>query len=156
MPTATMSFIVPEDVTALAQAFHDENLSLDGHPDLALAESVEAYVGALSSLKGQRAYGEAEDVDDPIEAISEAKSVLLDEDCDFLITTSSFVERSRGDRYDGRIYLKVGDIVRELGHPWSDGDPSLDERSMRTAGFDEVEIGVAMERFFPQTPTPRP
>lgn len=142
MAKATLLFIVPSDEmvrAALEEAGSDYDAKLSGDPET---------IGGTAEI-------DLEDCDDPIDCISVFLEILKRDGTPYFGITESFVELSRGVRYEGQMILSGFGVEMTKNFPWKEGEPELNERAMRIAGFEERHIEAAMDLFFTKSPAPR-
>lgn len=142
MAKATVLYVVPADGNvraALEEAVSDYGAQPSGDPE---------DVGGTAEI-------DLEDCDDPIDDISEFVEILKRGGAPYFGMTESFTERSRGLRCEGRIFLSGFGVELTKDFPWKEGEPELNERAMRIAGFEESHIEAAANLFFNKSPAPK-
>ncbi len=152
MPDSRMLFIVPQDSARLAEILSEQGGYLEYERNL------DDFTGYLSERVGHGLIAEFEDLDDPSDALYEFGQELEAQKTSYFGVCASYEEPSRGDRYEGYVVYNISgnsEGMVQMNHPWREGDPSLDDRSLRKAGVSDEEIERINAVFFP-SPAHRP
>lgn len=145
MPDSSVLFVVPQETDKLAEILAEHGGYLEyERPDADFA-------GYLAARIGSRISATFEDQDDPSAPLYEFCTELESQNAPYFGVSAPYEERSRGDRYDGYVAYNIGNGLVQKIHPWRDGDPSIDERSLRVAGVSEDEIARVAEVMFAPT-----
>ncbi|MNU37073.1 hypothetical protein D3C71_257230 [compost metagenome] len=152
MPNARMLFVVPENSAKLAEILSEHGGYLE------YEQSLDDFTDYLSERVGQGLVAEFEDLDDPSDALYQFGQELEAQKAAYFGVSESYEERSRRDRYEGYVVYNVsGDSAGmvQKNFPWREGEPSLDDRSLRVAGVSDEDIDRINAVFFP-SPEHRP
>lgn len=152
MSTASIIFIVPEDFSAISDLVDERGgIFEDWDPD-----SGEDLAGFLSAKVGSMASVIFEDTDDPIDDVLEVVGALKGAQAPYFAVTDSYEERSRGERIEATVTLSLdGKTERRVFYPWKLGEPELNERTLKNAGFSDDEANAMGDLFFPGSPALR-
>lgn len=154
MPNSRMLFVVPENSAKLAEILSDHGGYLEYEQD----HAGEDFTDYLAERVGQSLIAEFEDLDDPSDALYQFGQELEAQKAPYFGVSESYEERSRRDRYEGYVVYNVsGDSAGmvQKDFPWRQGEPSLDDRSLRAAGVSDEEIDRINAVLFP-SPEHRP
>lgn len=152
MPNSRMLFVVPENSAKLAEILSEHGGYLE------YEQSLDDFTDYLSERVGQGLVAEFEDLDDPSDALYQFGQELEAQKAAYFGVSESYEERSRRDRYEGYVVYNVsGDSAGmvQKNFPWREGEPSLDDRSLRVAGVSDEDIDRINAVFFP-SPEHRP
>ncbi|WP_315923233.1 hypothetical protein [Mesorhizobium sp. SP-1A] len=142
MARATVLYIVPADGNvraALEVAASECGAQVSGEPE---------EVGGTAEI-------DLEYCGDPIDDISEFIEILKRGGTPYFGMTESFTEPSRGLRCEGRIFVSGFGVELTKNFPWKEGEPELNERAMRIAGFEDSHIEAVTALFFGKSPAPK-
>lgn len=159
MSRSRILFTVPAEAAGIADVLGDAGATVDDREGL----EHDAIADHLAALAGRTAVAVVDDEDDPLSPIHDVVELLEGTGCAYFAVVDAFVERSRGMRVVGRLYLdRDGDGSKlEKPIPWDHGEPQLDARTLEAAGI-EREEARQIERMFlakladrPRATTPR-
>lgn len=152
MPNSRMLFVVPEDSARLAEILSEQGGYLEYERNL------EDFTDYLAERVGHHLIAEFEDLDDPSDALYQFGEELEAQKTAYFGVSESYEERSRGDRYEGYIVYNISGNsagMVQKNYPWREGEPSLDDRSLRVAGVPDEEVDRINAVFHP-APAHRP
>jgi hypothetical protein len=147
-----MLFVVPENSARLAEILSEHGGYLE------YEQSLDDFTDYLSERVGQGLIAEFEDLDDPSDALYQFGQELEAQKAAYFGVSESYEERSRRDRYEGYVVYNVSGSsagMVQKNFPWREGEPSLDDRSLRVAGVSDEDIDRINAVFFP-SPEHRP
>jgi hypothetical protein len=145
MPRARILFIVPGDVSAVADILADTSFEIDGRENPEFDDLVDLLKAAI----GTTVEVEFDDPDDPLSPIWDLAAALDGTGSRYWAVSDAFVERSRLIRTVGRVLLnRDGGATRtDLTIPWEHGEPALDAATLEAAGLERAEATSVAERF---------
>jgi hypothetical protein len=147
-----MLFVVPQVSARLAEILSEHGGYLE------YEQNLDDFTDYLSERVGERLTAEFEDLDDPSDALYQFGQELEAQKTPYFGVCGSYEERSRRDRYEGYVVYNVSGSDKgmvQMNYPWREGEPALDDRSLRIAGVSDEEIERINAVFFP-SPAHRP
>jgi hypothetical protein len=152
MPSTTILFVVPETVQALGAVLCDHGGTLEYETEF---ETYDQAIDYLGERKGQVLTAQFEDVDDTLDPLFAFVNELDDHKSPYLGVADAFEEPSRRLRVDGTVVYHLFDGQKDRARavfPWSEGDPQVDETTLRKAGVDEAVIVEIAGRLMVEAP----
>jgi hypothetical protein len=152
MPTASITFRVPQDFAALQSAIADH----PGECDRIDYDDLDNLDRQLRDLIGETIEIDFDEPHDPSEPVAAFVRALSAGQEPYLAVHQSYAEPSRGVRFQARILVRTPEFQAERQYPWVEGEPEISGRAaFRTAGFSEDEIRSIDAAFFPAS-SPKP
>jgi hypothetical protein len=148
--TAKVMFVVPEDAAGLVLILED----LGGECE----DCKDNLAAFLAGQSGQMTSFVFSDSDDPVDDAKAITDELKIHGSPYFAVTDSFVEKSRGDRYQATVALNItgaADGERMERFPWERGEPDVNEESLEIVGFSVEDIKAMTDKFFPESPPRR-
>lgn len=146
MPNSRMLFVVPENSAKLAEILSEHGGYLE------YEQGLDDFTDYLSGRVGQSLIAEFEDLDDPSDALYQFGQELEALKAAYFGVSESYEQRSRRDRYEGYVVYNVSGNsagMVQKNFPWREGEPNLDDRSLRVAGVSDEDIDRINAVFFP-------
>jgi hypothetical protein len=137
MPNSRMLFVVPENSARLAEILSEHGGYLE------FEQNLDDFTDYLAERVGQGLIAEFEDLDDPSEPLDQFGKELEVQKAAYFGVCESYEERSRGERYEGYVVYNISGNsagMVERNYPWREGEPDLEDRSLRIAGVSDEEI----------------
>lgn len=152
MPDSRILFVVPKETTALAEILSE----FGGY--LEYEHETEDFSDYLAENVGYPLTAEFEDQDNPSAPIYAIAMELEKQHAPYFGASPAYEERSRGDRFEGYVVYNISGTksgMNQLNFPWREGNPTLDDRSLRIAGVSDEEIAKINAVFeTPNAPAP--
>lgn len=149
MPRSTIIFRVPQNFEPLIGPVSDFPGMVHDRIDYNDLDNLDSQ---LRSLIGEVIEFEFDEPHDPSAPIDRFIEALKASRSPYLACHDSYTEPARGTRFEARILVSTSEFTIEKPYRWVEGEPDIaDSWTFRRAGgFDEYQIMLIEETFFPE------